>query len=154
MRFKGKLTITIEKAEMHISIYFIAILLATISQNSRFSLQEAPQDDALTGTWMGTSICQVKNSPCKNETVVFHFYQAAETYTVTADKIVNGQPINMGKLNFTLNKSTLTCVQPTGTWVLKVNNNHIDGTLITADKVLYRKLSLTKTPAQASVLTN
>jgi len=39
---------------------------------------------------------------------------------------------------------TLTCSIPSGTWVLKVNTGHIDGTLTSPDKVLFRKLVLSK----------
>lgn len=108
----------------------------------------ASQENPLIGNWTGTSLCQVKGSPCRDENVVFHFSPVNGTghYKVRADKIVNGQEVDMGELEFTLDKAahTLTCVFSNGTWVLVVDKKHIDGTLTTPDKVLYRKLSLSK----------
>ena len=53
----------------------------------------------------------------------------------------------MGELDFTLNRATqtLTCVFAGGTWVLKIDKTHIDGTLTTPGNVLYKKLSISRT---------
>lgn len=136
-------------------LYLIALLFpvvfATASQISTSSLpiqQRAMLEDSLIGNWVGTSICQVRDSPCRDENVVFHIAagNGANQYKVRADKIVKGQPIDMGELDFKFAPATqtLTCTTPSGTWVLVVNDRHIDGTLTNADKVLYRKLSLAK----------
>jgi hypothetical protein len=135
----------------YLTVLLLAGILFTTSQSGRPShiQQNAGLEDSLIGNWTGTSKCEVKNSPCRDENVVFHFAKGsgADHYKVSADKIVNGQAINMGELDFALNRAThtLTCTIPSGTWVLVVNKWHIDGTLTTADKVLFRKLSLTKT---------
>ena len=120
------------------------------ASHSQAVQRKASLEDSLLGNWTGTSICQVKSSPCRDENVVFHFSpgNGPNQYKVDADKIVNGQQVNMGELDFILNPSThtLTCLFPNGTWVLVVNKRHMEGTLTTTDKVLYRKLSLSKTP--------
>ena len=43
------------------------------------------------GTWKGTSLCQVKNSPCHDETVVYHISKTdtINVYRNIANKIVN-----------------------------------------------------------------
>ena len=112
------------------------------------SIIQANQDDTLVGNWTGTSICQAKNTACKDENVVFHILKGntADLFRVDADKIVDGKAIDMGELDFTLNKAThtLTCVYPGGTWVLVAKGTHIDGTLTMRDNVLFKKLSLTR----------
>ena len=122
---------------MRLLVFLTALLMAGI----------LPQDPVI-GTWTGTSICQVKNSSCRDEIVVFHFAHGNgnDTYIVRADKIVNGKAIDMGELDFIYNRvgHTLTCAFASGTWVLVVDSTHIDGTLTTPDKVLYKKLTLTR----------
>lgn len=126
----------------------IFMFASNSSKSASFIQQKNSLQDPLLGDWAGTSLCQVKNSPCHDESVVFHVAPgaAAGLYKIKADKIVNGQLVNMGDLDFTLNRTTntLTCVFPNGTWVLVVDKKHIEGTLTTPDRVLYRKLSLSK----------
>jgi hypothetical protein len=134
---------------IHLFLFAGFFLVASDSSKSASLIQQKnSQQDPLLGDWSGTSLCQVKNSPCHDEKVVFHFAPGASAglYKVKADKIVNGQLDNMGELDFTLNRATntLTCVLPNGTWLLVVDKKHIEGTLTTPDKVLYRKLSLAK----------
>ena len=106
-------------------------------------------EDLLVGDWTGTSKCQVKNSACHDENVVYHISEGngADLYKIDADRIVDGKAVDMGELDFKFDKGshTLTCVYPQGRWVLVVNKTHIDGTLTTPDNVLFRKLSLSKT---------
>ncbi|MDP4218672.1 MAG: hypothetical protein Q8927_20940 [Bacteroidota bacterium] len=136
---------------IHLNALLIAGLLALapcITRTSPTDQRSATRQDPLIGDWIGTSICQLKNSPCHDENVVFHFSPAnvADHYRVKADKIVNGQPDFMGELDFLFDKATqtLTCAIPSGTWVLKRKQSHIDGTLTTPDNILFRKLTLSK----------
>lgn len=140
---------------MRTPVYLTPLLFAGIfltaapgARSSNPFRQKARQTDSLLGNWTGTSLCQVKNSPCHDENVVFHFLPGIgpDKYKVSADKIVDGKLVNMGELDFTFNRATntLTCVFSNGTWVLVVNKTHMDGTLTTTDKVLYRKLSLSR----------
>jgi hypothetical protein len=140
---------------MHISAYLMPLLFAGIfatashsGMSSQPDGQKSSLEDSLTGNWTGTSTCQVKNSSCRDENVVFHIApgKAANQYRVRADKIVDGRMIDMGDLDFTINRATqtLTCASANGTWVLVVNKRRIEGTLTTSDNVLFRKLSLSK----------
>jgi hypothetical protein len=126
-------------------IHLNALLFASLFIAASY---QGNQEDSLIGNWTGTSSCQIKNSSCRDENVVFHISlgSGANHYRINADKIVNGQVINMGELDFLFDKAshTLTCGIPTGTWVLVVNKRHIDGTLTTPDKLLFRKLSLSR----------
>jgi hypothetical protein len=110
-------------------------------------------EDSITGTWKGTSLCQVKNSPCHDETVVYHFSKGKTDcwYILQANKIVNGAEEEMGALDFQYDKTaqTLTCTmvnqkkQP-GVWKFFIRNNHISGTLVVDGNVLYRKIEADK----------
>jgi len=107
------------------------------------------KEDSLIGDWAGTSKCQLKNSACHDENVIYHISHGsgADLYRIDADRIVDGKAVDMGELDFKFDKGshTLTCVYPQGTWVLVADKTHIDGTLTTPDKVLFRRISLTKT---------
>src|SRR4051794_23364345 len=52
------------------------------------------------GTWRGTSICTVRPSACNDETVVLHISagDAPDAFVVQANKVVNGQELDMGTL--------------------------------------------------------
>jgi hypothetical protein len=58
---------------------------------------------SLTGVWKGTSLCQVKNSPCHDESVVYHISKGSrsDSYQISASKIIDGKENDMGTLNFT-----------------------------------------------------
>ncbi|MEP7375817.1 MAG: hypothetical protein ABI675_20640 [Chitinophagaceae bacterium] len=51
-------------------LYSLVFYLSINSSQAQTGLAKA--DTLLTGTWKGTSICQKKNSPCHDETVVYH----------------------------------------------------------------------------------
>ena len=55
------------------------------------------------GTWKGTSLCQIKNSPCHDEIVVYHISKdsTGKSYEVIANKIVDGKEDYMGTIPFT-----------------------------------------------------
>ena len=55
------------------------------------------------GTWKGTSLCQIKNSPCHDEVVVYHISKdsTGKSYEVIANKIVDGKEDYMGTIPFT-----------------------------------------------------
>jgi hypothetical protein len=110
-------------------------------------------NDNIVGTWKGTSLCQVKNSPCHDESVVCHIIKSTKpgVYTVQMNKIVNNAEEEMGALDFSYDKTnqTLTCTmkdrqQRESTWKFIINNNRIAGTLIHDGNVLYRKVEISK----------
>ena len=101
--------------------------------------QTAPQSDssdesALIGDWRGDSICQVRESACHDERVVYHLSKSAGKpgwITVSADKIVNGSSVDMGSIEFKYDKDkkTLASETPQGAWKFAVAAAKMDGTL-------------------------
>ena len=105
-------------------------------------------DTLIAGTWKGTSLCQVKNSPCHDEQVVYHISKTgnANEFSIQANKIVNGAEEDMGTLKCVFNaaKKELVCSdRPEAIWTFKITNMKMDGTLY-YKKQLYRIISLTK----------
>ena len=104
--------------------------------------------DGLAGSWSGESICTIRDSPCHDEQVIYHITEpdSAGKLTIQADKVVNGQPQDMGALDCTFDKaaSLIICQMPQGKWEFKVTGNTIKGTLKTPDGRLFRNVSLKK----------
>lgn len=110
---------------------------------------EFDRDDAqLIGDWTGDSICQVKNSPCHDEKVVYHITKGSDPdhVTISADKIVDGKAINMGKGDYTYNRSNGTLLNETEgrVWKFTVKGNAMEGALTMPDKTVYRRVTLKK----------
>jgi hypothetical protein len=106
------------------------------------------EDLLLIGNWAGESICQVKNSACKDEIVVYHINRKNDPtlFRINADKIVNGSSIEMGELEFRYIKlnHTLTCESVNGIWKFTVTGKRMEGGLTLSDKTLFRRVSLKK----------
>lgn len=109
------------------------------------------QQDNISGTWKGTSICQVKDSPCHDEIAIYHAVKAqGNTYRFQMNKMVNGKEVEMGETVFIYdkNKKTLsgitTSAKGKGLWHFAVKGNTMDGTLMVENKVLYRLINLHK----------
>ena len=108
------------------------------------------QKDPIAGTWKGTSLCQVKDSPCHDETAIYHAVKAeGNTYRFQMNKMVNGKEEEMGETMFTYdtNKKTLDGVtispKGKGLWHFVVKGNTMYGTL-TVENILYRVIDLHK----------
>ena len=81
------------------------IILATILAAAASASPSPAPDDSVLGTWRGTSTCvdRQRHPACKDEVVLYEFRRkAAEegVVTLTADKIVEGQVVPMGELDF------------------------------------------------------
>jgi hypothetical protein len=109
--------------------------------------------DSITGTWKGTSLCQVKNSPCHDETAVYHISKtsALNIYAVQLNKIVNGEEEEMGEENFVWDPSKQTLKGITknrrgreAVWTFVIKDKHISGTLVMEGNILYRKIEMNK----------
>ena len=103
-------------------------------------------DSLLKGTWRGTSICQVKNSPCHDETVVYHISKndRVDTFYINAGKIVNGVEEEMGILPFIYNGKTNQLTSTAhGIWTFNVQATKLEGTLLVRGE-LYRKIAVYK----------
>lgn len=104
-------------------------------------------DTLLPGTWKGTSICQLINSPCHDETVVYHISKntAPDTFYINAGKIVNGVEEGMGIIPCVYNTKTnqLNSTAYKGTWTFNIEGDKLEGTLIFHGD-LYRKIIVYK----------
>lgn len=108
------------------------------------------QTNNLTGEWRGTSLCQLKNSSCHDETVVYRIspINEAGSIKIVAYKLVNNELDSMGTLFFKYNakEQTLKCVfKENWIWLFHISSNKINGTLTRLnDNVLFRKITISK----------
>ena len=103
-------------------------------------------DTLLLGTWKGSSICQIKNSACHDESVVYRISKnkGVDSFYINAGKLINGAEQEMGILPFTYNKRTNQLVSTAyGIWTLKIEPGKMEGTLFVHGD-LYRKINVFK----------
>ena len=104
---------------------------------------------SIEGIWKGTSLCQIKTSPCHDEVVVYYISKNSNenSYDVVANKIVNGKEDSMGTLRFTYNDKQNVFVSIDSVrkdrWEFKLNGNTIKGTLMYKGD-LYRLIDVKK----------
>jgi hypothetical protein len=113
----------------------------------------APVDDLerFVGEWRGDSTCVAKNTACRDETVIYRIAKIPEKsgyLSVSADKIVNGNAVNMGTLEFRYDqdRDLLICEYSQGRWQFKVDGRKMEGTLTRADNSVFRSVILRKEP--------
>jgi hypothetical protein len=96
--------------------------------------------DRFAGTWRGDSTCAAKNTACRDESVVYRITGTS----VSADKMVDGKPVNMGTLEFHYDaaQQALVCEYAQGVWRLKIDGSKIEGTLVRPDGTLFRRVTL------------
>jgi len=109
----------------------------------------AQDTTGITGTWRGRSACEQKESACKDETVVYRVTPVKDrpgSYTVDADRIVDGKALNMGMLEFRYleQEHALICEYPQGVWRFSVGKEKMDGTLTRRDGSIFRRVTLAK----------
>ncbi len=101
----------------------------------------------LIGIWKGTSICQVKNSPCHDEIVVYHISkgEGIDSFNIQANKIVNGVEEDMGILQCKLERkrNQLISTSYKSLWTFNLKGKSMDGTLM-VQGALYRIIKLSK----------
>ena len=125
-----------------------AILLFTIIQHSLCCAQTVAN---IEGTWKGTSLCQVKSSPCHDEEAVYHISKVTDTtYSMQMNKIVNGAEEEMGPLAVKYDQAKQTLSGKTndrqgrdGVWTFKIDGDGMHGTL-TLENTLFRIIELKK----------
>jgi hypothetical protein len=101
--------------------------------------------DRFLGEWRGESICIQKNTACRDETVVYRIAKGESgRISVSADKIVNGAPVNMGILDFRHDpdRDELVSENAQGTWRLRIDGAKLGGTLTRSDGSLFRRVTL------------
>jgi hypothetical protein len=125
----------------------IAILVWSSSINKIQAQGKEKMIDSLVGTWKGSSLCQVKNSPCHDEIVVYHISKGrtADSCDILANKIVNGVEEEMGLIPFRILEQEHSIVSSAynGQWIFKLKNDTLEGTLV-ARGSLFRIIKLSK----------
>ena len=108
----------------------------------------AGDDSQVFGNWSGESKCQVKDSPCRDEKVVYRLSPSEQPckITVSADKIVDGRPVKMGSIEFDYDQRTgmLTSASSSGLWKFRVHGKTMEGTLTLPGNTIYRRVTLRK----------
>jgi hypothetical protein len=128
------------------SILLITLILCLVAKSNQAQTNLVNIDTLLIGTWNGTSICQVKNSSCHDETVVYHISKnkGVDTFYINAGKIVNGVEEGMGILPFIYNKKTKQLTSTAhGIWTFNLEGAKLEGTLLVHGD-LYRKIIVYK----------
>ena len=104
---------------------------------------------SLEGVWKGRSLCQVKNSPCHDEVVVYYISKDSDgkSYKMNASRVVNGKEVDMGPLSFTYDDKQKVFVsvdsKRSSKWEFKVTGNEMKGTLMDKGE-LYRIVNVKK----------
>ena len=128
------------------STLLFSLILCLASKSNQAQTGTVNIDTLLIGTWNGTSICQIKNSPCHDETVVYHISKTrgVDTFYINASKIVNAAEEEMGILPFVYKqkKNQLTSTAY-GIWTFKIEGAKLEGTLFVHGD-LYRKIIVYK----------
>ena len=127
-------------------ILFLAVVISACEIQGSAGAASSNIAD-LIGDWSGSSLCQVKQSACHDENVIFRFSHPHEDkITVQADKIVDGKPVTMGVGEWTYDAAAhcLSWQIPRGTWKLVVEGNVMNGTLIVPENVVFRRIHLTR----------
>jgi hypothetical protein len=125
------------------------IQLFTIFFLSMFWSQNISAQASLEGIWKGESICQVKNSPCHDEKIVYHISKDSlpNGFIVVANKIVNGKEEYMGTIKFTYDriKSTFISIDAVNDarWEFQVAGTKMSGKLVYKNE-LYRLVNIEK----------
>ena len=106
---------------------------------------ESRIDSLLIGTWTGSSICQIKNSPCHDENVVYRISKTErDSFNIQMKKMVNGQEEEIGPLPCKLIKTNqLVSTAYNGIWTFILQEGKLEGELIYRGD-LYRKISVEK----------
>jgi hypothetical protein len=107
--------------------------------------------DPISGTWEGTSLCQVKPSPCHDEHVIYRVTETSKNhYHFDAYKLIDGKELFMGAIDFIfdparseLNK-TIAGNRGSATSRLALAAHHLSGSMTLADGTLYRLIEVDK----------
>ena len=105
----------------------------------------------IAGIWRGQASCTQKEPACRGGTVVYWFSPLPDkpgSFSVSADKIVDGKSVNMGILAFRYveGQQALVCKYAQGVWRLTLDGSKMEGTLTRPDGTLFRRLLLHKDP--------
>ena len=114
-------------------------------------LLAAAATDPVSGTWEGTSLCQVKASPCHDEHVIYRISRAgAGRYRLDGYKVVNGKELFMGTIEFMFDAgrqqlhANIVGTRGSSTADLKLSGMHLSGNMTLADGTLFRLIEVDK----------
>src|SRR5690348_1068842 len=115
-------------------------------------LLTATSADPIVGTWEGSSLCQVKPSPCHDEHVLYRFISTRQRhYRIDAYKLVVGKQLFMGAIDVGLDAAgseldglVMSGGQSRGRLQLSVKNAHLSGRMTLTDGTLYRLIEVDK----------
>ena len=106
-------------------------------------------ETAIDGTWKGTSTCQVKPSPCHDETVVYRARQTGpDSHRIRMYKVVVGREAFMGEVIGTYtSETTFKAISTdrrhrTNSWTFAISGDHMSGTLTLSDGTLFRVIDV------------
>jgi hypothetical protein len=109
-------------------------------------LLAAASPDTIAGTWAGTSLCQVKASPCRDEHVIYRFTpKQPRSYRIDAYKLVAGRQMFMGSIDVLVDPArnqmdgpVMSGGQSVAKLHLTLKGAHLSGNMTLADGTLYR----------------
>ena len=106
-------------------------------------LLAAAAADPVSGTWEGTSICQVRPSPCRDERAIYRVTRTtARHYRFDGYRMVGRKELFMGTIDLTFDPALNQLRGPTLQFTVK--GDHLSGRLMLADGTLYRLIEADK----------
>ena len=125
-------------------LMFFSILL--VEPNTLYSSATSGEDASFAGVWKGDSVCQIKDSPCHDETSVYYVSKGTEPndFQMKMNKVVNGREETMGRVNCKADSNTASYVchlNDLATWTWRLSKGVLDGELQYRGH-LYRKIHL------------
>lgn len=122
----------------------ILVALVALGVLARRGAAQAVADGNPVGVWRGTSLCQVRPSPCNDEIVVDRITRAkgSDSLSMDARKIVRGREEEMGVLpcRFDARSASFTCSLAKGVWRFAVRGDSLTGEAILSDGTRYREV--------------
>ena len=113
--------------------YLAAIISCLVARH--LPAQTARPDPV--GTWRGTSLCQVRQSACHDENVVYRLTRtpARDSLALDGRRIVNAAEVEMGVLGCRLDapSARLRCAIPNGVWQFTIRGDSLVGELRLSD---------------------
>lgn len=120
--------------------YFRPVIAAAV-------LLAAAAVDPIAGTWEGTSVCQVRPSPCQDEHALYRITKIAPNrYRIDGFRVVGSRELFMGPVDATFDagRQRLDGLAGVAHLRLALRSGHLSGTMTNADGTVYRIIELTK----------
>ena len=122
-------------------LFFAFVVIACTLTRSAFAQRPTPAANPV-GVWRGTSVCLVRPSACRDESVVYRITRVNATDSLSLDgrKIVNGREEEMGVLGcgFDARAGRVTCKMPQGVWRFTIRGDSLVGELRHPDSTKFR----------------